>query len=157
MKMSDAIEGRLKELGIVLPQAAAPAANYVPYVISGNLLYLSGQLPMENGKVGVTGHLGRDVDVAGGQRAAELCAINILAQAKAALGGDLGRIKRLIKLNGFVASTPDFVEQHLVINGASNLLANVLGDAGKHARAAVGMAALPFNAAVEIDAILEIA
>jgi enamine deaminase RidA (YjgF/YER057c/UK114 family) len=157
MKMSDAIEGRLKELGIVLPQAAAPAANYVPYVISGNLLYLSGQLPMENGKIGVTGHLGKDVDVAGGQRAAELCAINILAQAKAALGGDLGRIKRLIKLNGFVASTPDFVEQHLVINGASNLLANVLGEAGKHARAAVGMAALPLNAAVEIDAILEIA
>ncbi|MFK0165413.1 RidA family protein [Rhizobium sp. NPDC090279] len=155
--MSDAIEGRLKELGIVLPQAAAPAANYVPYVISGNLLYLSGQLPMENGKVGVTGHLGKDVDVAGGQRAAELCAINILAQAKAALGGDLSRIKRLIKLNGFVASTPDFVEQHLVINGASNLLANVLGEAGKHARAAVGMAALPLNAAVEIDAILEIA
>ena len=155
--MSDAIEGRLKELGIVLPQAAAPAANYVPYVISGNLLYLSGQLPMENGKIGVTGHLGKDVDIAGGQRAAELCAINILAQAKAALGGDLGRIKRLIKLNGFVASTPDFVEQHLVINGASNLLANVLGEAGKHARAAVGMAALPLNAAVEIDAILEIA
>ncbi|KAA1176786.1 RidA family protein [Rhizobium tropici] len=155
--MSDAIEGRLKELGIVLPQAAAPAANYVPYIISGNLLYLSGQLPMENGKIGVTGHLGKDVDVAGGQRAAELCAINILAQAKAALGGDLGRIKRLIKLNGFVASTPDFVEQHLVINGASNLLANILGEAGKHARAAVGMAALPLNAAVEIDAILEIA
>ncbi|HEY0122045.1 MAG TPA: RidA family protein [Rhizobium sp.] len=155
--MSNAIEGRLKELGIVLPQAAAPAANYVPYVISGNLLYLSGQLPMENGKVGVTGHLGKDVDVAGGQRAAELCAINILAQAKAALDGDLSRIKRLIKLNGFVASVPEFVEQHLVINGASNLLANVLGDAGKHARAAVGMAALPFNAAVEIDAILEIA
>ncbi|MBN8952147.1 MULTISPECIES: RidA family protein [unclassified Rhizobium] len=155
--MSDAIEGRLKELGIVLPQAAAPAANYVPYVISGNLLYLSGQLPMENGKIAVTGHLGKNVDVAGGQRAAELCAINILAQAKAALGGDLGRIKRLIKLNGFVASTPDFVEQHLVINGASNLLANVLGEAGKHARAAVGMAALPLNAAVEIDAILEIA
>ena len=155
--MSDAIEGRLKELGIVLPQAAAPAANYVPYVISGNLLYLSGQLPMENGKIAVTGHLGKNVDVAGGQRAAELCAINILAQAKAALGGDLGRIKRLIKLNGFVASTPDFVEQHLVINGASNLLANVLGEAGKHARAAVGMAALALNAAVEIDAILEIA
>ncbi|MBB3608001.1 RidA family protein [Rhizobium sp. BK602] len=155
--MSDAIEGRLKELGIVLPQAAAPAANYVPYVISGNLLYLSGQLPMENGKIAVTGHLGGNVDVAGGQRAAELCAINILAQAKAALGGDLGRIKRLVKLNGFVASVPEFVEQHLVINGASNLLANVLGEAGKHARAAVGMAALPLNAAVEIDAILEIA
>ena len=155
--MSDAIEARLTELGITLPQAAAPAANYVPYVISGNLLYISGQLPMENGKVGVTGHLGRDVDVAAGQRAAELCAINILAQAKAALGGDLGRIRRLIKLNGFVASTPDFIEQHLVINGASNLLAGILGEAGKHARAAVGMAALPFGAAVEIDAVLEIA
>ena len=109
------------------------------------------------GKVAVSGHLGKNVDVAAGQRAAELCAINILAQANAALGGNLGRIKRVIKLNGFVASTPEFVEQHLVINGASNLIANVLGEAGKHARAAVGMAALPFNAAVEIDAIMEIA
>jgi enamine deaminase RidA (YjgF/YER057c/UK114 family) len=156
-KMSDAIEARLQELGITLPVAAAPAANYVPYVISGNLLYLSGQLPMENGKIAVTGIVGRDVDVASAARAAELCAINILAQAKSALGGDLGRIVRVIKLNGFVASTPDFTEQHIVINGASNLIANVLGDAGKHARAAVGMAALPMNAAVEIDAILEIA
>lgn len=155
--MSDAINSRLKELGITLPQAAAPAANYVPYVISGNMLYLSGQLPIEDGKVAVTGHLGRNVDVATGQRAAELCAINILAQASAALGGDLGRIRRIIKLNGFVASTPDFVEQHLVINGASNLIANVLGEAGKHARAAVGMASLPLNAAVEIDAVMEIA
>jgi enamine deaminase RidA (YjgF/YER057c/UK114 family) len=155
--MSDAIEARLQELGFTLPVAAAPAANYVPYVISGNLLYLSGQLPMENGKIAVTGIVGRDVDVTAAARAAELCAINILAQAKAALGGDLGRIVRVIKLNGFVASTPDFVEQHVVINGASNLIANVLGDAGKHARAAVGMAALPMNAAVEIDAILEIA
>lgn len=155
--MSDAINSRLKELGITLPQAAAPAANYVPYVISGNMLYLSGQLPIEDGKVAVTGHLGRNVDVATGQRAAELCAINILAQASAALGGDLGRIRRIIKLNGFVASTPDFVEQHLVINGASNLIASVLGEAGKHARAAVGMASLPLNAAVEIDAVMEIA
>lgn len=155
--MSDQIAAKLKEMGITLPQAAAPAANYVPYVISGGLLYISGQLPMEGGKVAVTGHLGKNIDVAAGQRAAELCAINILAQASAALGGDLSRIKRVIKLNGFVASAPEFVEQHLVINGASNLIANVLGDAGKHARAAVGMAALPFNAAVEIDAILEIA
>ncbi|WFR96699.1 RidA family protein [Rhizobium tumorigenes] len=154
--MSDEINARLTQLGITLPQAAAPAANYVPYVISGNMLTISGQLPMENGKVAVTGHLGRNVDVATGQRAAELCAINILSQASAALGGDLGRIKRLIKLNGFVASVPEFGEQHLVINGASNLLATVLGEAGKHARAAVGMAALPFNAAVEIDAIMEI-
>ncbi|OWV94360.1 hypothetical protein ATY81_13065 [Rhizobium sp. R72] len=153
--MSDQIAARLKEMGISLPEAAAPAANYVPYVISGNLLYISGQLPLENGKI-ITGHLGKAVDVATGQRAAELCAINILAQAKSALG-DLSRIKRVIKLNGFVASTPDFVEQHLVINGASNLIAGVLGEAGKHARAAVGMAALPMNAAVEIDAIVEIA
>ncbi|MCG5484109.1 RidA family protein [Sinorhizobium meliloti] len=154
--MSAEIETRLTELGIVLPQAVAPVANYVPYVVSGSMLYISGQLPMENGKVAVTGHVGKDVDVAGAQRAAELCAINILAQAKAALG-DLGRIRRLVKINGFVASTPDFVEQHLVINGASNLLANALGEAGKHARAAVGMASLPFNAAVEIDAVIEIA
>ncbi|WP_027486271.1 RidA family protein [Allorhizobium undicola] len=154
--MSDTIDSRLEALGISLPQAAAPAANYVPYVISGNLLYLSGQLPMENGTLAVTGLVGKDVDVKGAERAAELCAINILAQAKAALG-DLSRIVRVIKLNGFVASAPGFVEQHLVINGASNLIANVLGDAGKHARAAVGMAALPLNAAVEIDAIMEIA
>jgi enamine deaminase RidA (YjgF/YER057c/UK114 family) len=154
--MTAAIEGRLQELGIVLPVAAAPAANYVPYTISGNTLYLSGQLPIEGGKVAVTGLVGRDVDLQAAQRAAELCAINILAQAKAALGGDLGRIRRVLKLNGFVASTPDFVEQHLVINGASNLIANVLGDAGKHARAAVGMACLPLNASVEIDAIIEI-
>jgi enamine deaminase RidA (YjgF/YER057c/UK114 family) len=155
--MSDQIAARLSEMGITLPEAAAPAANYVPYVISGNLLTISGQLPLESGKVAVTGHLGKNVDVATGQRAAELCAINILAQAKAALGGDLGRIRRVIKLNGFVASVPEFVEQHLVINGASNLIAGVLGEAGKHARAAVGMAALPLNAAVEIDAIMEIA
>lgn len=155
--MSDTIDNRLEAMGIHLPQAAAPAANYVAYVISGNLLYLSGQLPMENGKVAVTGIVGADVDLASAQRAAELCAINILAQAKSALDGDLGRIVRVIKLNGFVASAPGFIEQHLVINGASNLIAGVLGDAGKHARAAVGMASLPLNAAVEIDAILEIA
>ncbi len=154
--MPPEIDERLESLGIKLPQAAAPAANYVPWVISGATLYISGQLPMENGRIAVTGHLGKDVDVAMAQRAAELCAINILAQAKAALGGDLSRIVRLVKLNGFVASTPEFVEQHLVINGASNLMANVLGEAGKHARAAVGMASLPMNAAVEIDAIMEI-
>ncbi|MGL4196932.1 MAG: RidA family protein [Allorhizobium sp.] len=154
--MSDTIDGRLAALGISLPEAAAPAANYVPYVISGNLLFLSGQLPIEGGKVAVTGLVGGDVVLADAQRAAELCAINILAQAKAALSGDLSRITRVVKLNGFVASAPGFVEQHLVINGASNLIANVLGEAGKHARAAVGMASLPLNAAVEIDAILEI-
>ncbi|MCD2171466.1 RidA family protein [Rhizobium sp. C4] len=155
--MTDEISKRLETLGITLPVAAAPAANYVPYVISGNTLYLSGQLPIEGGKVAVTGIVGKDVELDAARRAAELCAINILAQASAALGGDLGRIKRLIKINGFVASAPDFTNQHLVINGASDLLVNVLGEAGKHARAAVGMACLPLNASVEIDAILEIA
>ncbi|MBB4954046.1 enamine deaminase RidA (YjgF/YER057c/UK114 family) [Agrobacterium vitis] len=154
--MSDTIDSRLSDLGISLPVAATPAANYVSFVISGNLLYLSGQLPMENGKIAVSGLLGADVELTEGQRAAELCAINILAQAKAALDGDLGRIVKVIKLNGFIASTPGFTDQHLVMNGASNLIANVLGEAGKHARAAVGMAALPLNAAVEVDAVMEI-
>jgi enamine deaminase RidA (YjgF/YER057c/UK114 family) len=154
--MPNPIDSRLEELGINLPQAAAPAANYLPYVLSGNMLYISGQLPNENGNVAVTGLVGGDVDVAKAQRAAELCAINILAQAKAALGGDLTKIKRVVKLTSFVASAPGFVEQHVVTNGASNLIANVLGEAGKHARAAVGMAALPFNASVEVEAIIEI-
>lgn len=153
--MADTIAERLTARGIVLPDAAPPAANYLPYVMSGASLYISGQLPLENGKLAFQGHLGKDVDIAGGQRAAELCAINILAQARAALG-DLERIARLVKINGFVSSAPDFVSQHLVINGASNLLAELLGERGKHARAAVGMAALPLNAAVEIDAIIEI-
>ena len=154
--MTDSIESRLSERKITLPEAAAPAANYVPYVITGSLLFISGQLPMENGGLAVTGLLGRDVDVATAQRAAELCAINILAQTKAALDGDLERIVRVVKLNGFVASDPAFTDQHLVINGASNLIADLLGNRGKHARAAVGMACLPLNAAVEIDAVIEI-
>jgi enamine deaminase RidA (YjgF/YER057c/UK114 family) len=153
--MSETIENRLAELGIVLPAAAAPAANYVPFVKSGNLLFPSGQLPMKDGKLAVTGLLGRDLDTAAGQEAAKLCAINVLAQAKAALG-DLEKIRRLVKINVYVASAPNFTEQHLVGNGASDLFAKVLGERGKHARVAVGMAALPLNAAVEIEAILEV-
>lgn len=154
--MTDTIAGRLAARGITLPEAAPPAANYVPYVISGSLLHISGQLPLEGGKLAVLGRLGKEVDIPAGQRAAELCAINILAQAKAALG-DLERIGRLVKINGFVASAPDFASQHLVINGASNLLADILGERGRHARVAVGMACLPLNAAVEVDATIEIA
>lgn len=154
--MSAEIDAKLASLGIALPVAAAPAANYVPTVQSGNMLYISGQLPMEDGKLAVTGQLGAGVHTTEGQRAAELCAVNILAQAKAALG-DLGRIRRVVKITVLVSSTPDYYEQHLVANGASNLLVNVLGEPGKHARAAVGMAALPLNAAVEIDAVMEVA
>lgn len=155
--MTAEIEARITNLGITIPVAAAPAANYVPYMQTGNLLFISGQLPLENGKLAASGQLGAGVTVAEGQKAAEFCAINILAQAKAALDGDLGRIKRVVRITGMVSSTPDFYDHHLVVNGASNLLVNVLGEAGKHARAAVGMAALPLNAAVEVDAILEIA
>jgi enamine deaminase RidA (YjgF/YER057c/UK114 family) len=153
--MGETIEKRLSEMGVTLPAAAAPAANYVPFVRSGNLLFPSGQLPMKDGKLAVTGLLGRDLDVAAGKEAAKLCAINILAQAKAALG-DLEKIRRLVKINIYVASSPDFTEQHLVGNGASDFFAEVLGERGKHARVAVGMAALPLNAAVEIESILEV-
>lgn len=154
--MSETIEKRLSDLGVTIPSAAAPAANYVPFMQSGSMLFTAGQLPLKDGKLQATGLLGRDVDVAGGREAAKFCAINILAQAKAALG-DLERIKRLVKITVFVASTPDFTEQHLVANGASDFLVAALGDAGKHARSAVGVASLPLNAAVEIEAIIEVA
>lgn len=152
--MSNSIEKRLAAKNIALPEAAAPAAAYLPYTISGNQLFISGQLPFIDGALVAKGQLGNGVTVEQGMEAAEACAINILSQAKAALG-DLSRIKQVIKISGFVSSTPDFYEQHLVINGASNFLAEILADAGQHARAAVGMASLPFNAAVEVEAIIE--
>ncbi|TGQ47847.1 MULTISPECIES: RidA family protein [unclassified Mesorhizobium] len=153
--MSETIEKRLSDLGVTLPVAAAPAANYVPYCRSGNLLFTAGQLPLREGKLQASGLLGRGVDTAAGKEAAKYCAINILAQVKAALG-DLEKIRRLVKITVFVASAPDFVEQHLVANGASDFLVAVLGERGKHARSAVGTASLPLNAAVEIEAILEV-
>ncbi|MBZ9993714.1 RidA family protein [Mesorhizobium sp. BH1-1-4] len=153
--MSETIEKRLSDLGVTLPVAAAPAANYVPYCRSGNLLFTAGQLPLKDGKLQASGLIGRDVDTATGKDAAKYCAINILAQAKAALG-DLEKIRRLVKITVFVASAPDFVEQHLVANGASDFLVAVLGEGGKHARSAVGTASLPLNAAVEIEAIFEV-
>jgi enamine deaminase RidA (YjgF/YER057c/UK114 family) len=128
----------------------------VPFMRTGNLVFTAGQLPLRDGKLQVTGLLGRDVDTAAGKEAAKLCAINILAQAKAAIG-DLDKIKRLVKITVFVASAPDFTEQHLVANGASDFLVEVLGEPGKHARAAVGTASLPLNAAVEIEAVIEVA
>jgi len=154
--MSETITERLAAMGIDLPEAAPPAASYAPYMRAGDMLYISGQLPIVDGKVAFIGHLGRQVDVETGKRAAAACAINILSQISAALDGDLERIVTLIKIQGFVASAPDFTKHHLVVNGASELLAEVLGERGQHARAAVGMAALPLNAAVEIDAVVEI-
>jgi enamine deaminase RidA (YjgF/YER057c/UK114 family) len=156
MTMHDTIEKRLEELGVVLPAAAAPAANYVPYARSGSLLFTAGQLPLKDGKLAFTGLLGRDLDTAAGREAAKYCAVNVLAQTKAALGS-LEKIGRIVKITVFVASAPDFTEQHLVANGASDLFAVALGEAGKHARSAVGMAALPLNAAVEVEAVIEVA
>ncbi|TGQ56209.1 RidA family protein [Mesorhizobium sp. M1C.F.Ca.ET.193.01.1.1] len=152
--MSETIEKRLSDLGVTIPAAAAPAANYVPYCRTGNLLFTAGQLPLNDGKL-VAGLLGRDIDTAAGKEGAKFCAINVLAQAKAALG-DLEKIRRLVKITVFVASAADFVEQHLVANGASDFLVAALGERGKHARSAVGTASLPLNAAVEIEAIFEV-
>lgn len=155
--MSHSIDQKLSSLGITLPTPAAPVANYVPAVISGNTLYISGQLPTGLDGQMVKGCLGKDLAIEQGQQAAKNCAIQILAQAKIALGGDWSRVKRLVKLGGFVASTPDFFDHPKVINGASDFMVDVLGDAGKHARFALGVTALPFGVAVEIDAIFEIA
>ena len=152
--MDTAIEDRLEALGISLPSAAAPAANYLPFTRHGDLIFISGQLCIGPEGLTIKGKLGDDVILTDGQQAARLCALNILAQAKAALDGDLERIRQIIRITGFVASAPTFTDQHLVINGASDLLADVLGERGRHSRAAVGMACLPLDAAVEIDAII---
>lgn len=155
--MSGRIETRLKELGIDLPNAAAPAANYVPYVVSGKLIFVSGQIPVLNGDIKFKGKIGVDLTVEQGQESARLCALNLIAQAKAAAGGDLDRIARVVKLGGFVACQPDFGDQPEVINGASNLMVDVFGDAGRHARFAVGANVLPRNVATEVEAIFELA
>lgn len=155
--MAGTVETRLKEKGVELPAAPAPAANYVPFVVSGSLLFISGQVPVENGRLSFVGTLGKDFGIEQGKAAARLCAINILAQAKAALGGDLDRIKRCVRVGGFVRSSDDFTGQPEVVNGASDLMVEAFGEAGKHARAAVGTNALPRGVAVEVEAVFEIA
>ncbi|MBO9498707.1 MAG: RidA family protein [Novosphingobium sp.] len=152
---SQDIEGRLAELGIALPEPAAPVAAYVPAVEAGGLLHVSGQLPFVDGVL-VKGRLGEDTEIGEGYDAARACGLMLLAQAKAALGS-LDRVTRVVKLGAFVNSTPDFTDQPKVANGASELMAEVFGDAGKHARAAVGVPALPLGAAVEVDAIFAVA
>lgn len=154
--MTNAIETRLAELGLTLPDAPAPAANYVPFVRSGDLLFVSGQVSMKDGAF-VTGKIGADLTIEEGAEAAKLCALSLLAQVRAACGGDLSRLKRVVKLTGFVNSTPEFGDQPKVVNGASDTLVAVLGDAGRHSRSAVSAGALPFNVAVEIEGIFEIA
>lgn len=154
--MAGSIDNRLAELGIELPDAAAPAANYVPAVLSGNMLYISGQLPMVDGKPSHIGQLGGSVSVEEGAICARNCAINIVAQAKKALG-DLDRVKRVVKLVGFVNSAAGFTSQPAVVNGASDTIVEIFGDAGRHARSAVGVAELPFGVAVEVEAIIEVA
>lgn len=150
------IEQKLKELNITVPSPAAPAANYVGFVRSGNQIFISGQLPIENGEVKYIGKVGSQISVEEAQKAARLCAINIIAQVKIACEGNLERVKRCIRLGVFVNGEPDFTNHPLVANGASDVIADVFGDAGKHARAATGAGSLPRGVSVEIDAIFEI-
>lgn len=149
------IETRLKELGVTLPDAPTPAANYVPHVRVGNLVHVSGQIS-QNAAGLITGRLGADLDVAAGAEAAKCCAVSLLAQVRAACGGDLSRVVRVVRLAGFVNSTPDFTDQSKVINGASDFMVAVLGDAGRHARVAVSAPSLPFGVAVEIEGLFEV-
>lgn len=155
--MAGEIDARLAERGIELPEAPAPAANYVPFVVTGGLVFVAGQVTVWNGELRYVGRLGEDFDVDEGYQAARLCGLNLIAQAKAAAGGDLDRIARVVKLGGFVNSTPEFTEQPKVLNGASDLMAEVFGDAGRHARFAVGAPTLPLGVAVEVDGVFEIA
>jgi len=155
--MSGRIDARLAELKIVLPAANAPAGNYVPVVISGNLAFVSGQIPMAQGEIKHKGRVGVELTIEQGQEAARLCCINIITQLKNALGGDLDRVRRCIKVGGFVNCEAGFPDQPKVVNGASDLMVAVFGDAGRHARFAVGTNALPFNCAVEVEATFEVA
>jgi enamine deaminase RidA (YjgF/YER057c/UK114 family) len=146
------IDARLAELGITLPDAPPPAANYVPFVVAGGMVWISGQISRDDGGL-ITGRLGHDLDIEQGAAAARTCAIAILAQLKAAVAGDWARVDRAVKLVGFVNSTPDFTDQPKVINGASDLMVAALGEAGRHARSAVSAASLPLGVAVEVEAV----
>jgi enamine deaminase RidA (YjgF/YER057c/UK114 family) len=155
--MAGEVDARLNDLGISVPEAAAPVANYVGFVRSGNLVFVSGQVPVKDGKFLYQGKVGAEISLEEAQEAAKLCAINIIGQLKAACGGDLDRVQRIVKLGGFVNSVPEFGDQPKVINGASDLMVVVFGEKGKHSRAAVSAGALPLGVAVEIDAVAEIA
>ena len=154
--MSSSIEKRLSEIGVTLPPPGSPAGNYVPYVVVGDLVFMAGQVAREAGKMKYAGKVGREVSIEDGRAAARLCAVNLLAQLKAACGGNLDRVERCVRLGGFVNSPPDFTEHPKVINGASDLIVEVFGERGQHARTAVGVAALPLDSAVEVEAIFQL-
>ncbi len=151
------VEAKLKDMGITVPDAPAPAANYLPFVTSGNFVFISGQVPFVDGKLQITGKIGDNATIEDGQAQARICAINLIAQLKVACGGDLDRVKRVVKLGAFVCSVDGFNSQPDVVNGASNLMVEAFGEAGRHARFAVGTNALPLGCLVEIDGVFEIA
>ncbi len=155
--MSGRIDARLAELGIILPAAMAPMANYVPWVRTGSLVVVSGQVPAVDGRIAVTGKVGLDLDVAAGQQAARICLTNVLTHLRAACSGDLDRVRRVVRLGGFVASPPGFTQHALVMNGASDLAVEIFGDLGRHARSTIGVPSLPGDAAVEVEGMFEIA
>ena len=154
--MNNDINSKLEELSIQLDEASSPAGSYVPFVISNNLVFISGQLPFINGKLTIKGKVGDSVSLDDGIIMAEACAKALLSQLKSACGGNLNKVKRVVKLGGFVASTPDFIDQPKVINGASDTISKIFGDAGMHTRTAVSVNSLPLGVAVEVDAIFEL-
>jgi enamine deaminase RidA (YjgF/YER057c/UK114 family) len=155
--MAGRIEARLQALGIMLPMPAAPIANYVPFTVSGKLVVISGQIPLRDGVVAFTGKVGADVTPEQGKDAARLCFINLLAQLKAAAGGELDRVARVLRLGGFIAAPATFTQHAAVMNGASDLAVEVFGDAGRHARSTIGVPSLPADAAVEVEGMFELA
>jgi enamine deaminase RidA (YjgF/YER057c/UK114 family) len=154
--MSSAVDKRLAELGIVLPPPGAPGGNYVPFVVAGDLVFMAGQVARSEGRMAYAGKVGRELGVEQGQAAARLCALNLLAQLKVACNGELDRVARCVRLGGFVNCTPEFTDQPKVVNGASDLMVEVFGERGKHARTAVGVAALPSDSAVEVEAVFQL-
>ncbi len=147
------IEARLEALGLHVPEPALPVANYVPFMMAGNLLFVSGQLPMRHGQVAISGKLGAGVTIDQGREACRIAFLNVLAQAKAACGGDLDRIARVVRLGGFIACTPDFTQHALAMNGASDLCVELFGEAGRHTRTTIGVASLPADAVAEVEAL----
>jgi enamine deaminase RidA (YjgF/YER057c/UK114 family) len=154
--MSSQVATKLKQLSIELPESALPAANYIPYTVTGNLVFISGQLPMKDGKPQFIGKVGKDYTIEQGQQTARLCGINILSHLRAACGGNLDKVKRCVRLGIFVNSAPGFTDQPKVANGVSDMMVELFGDRGKHARFAVGVSELPFGVAVEVDGTFEI-